>query len=92
MCAGCHVPRKALVKDWTVVWGSGAGFGQRRKRATKAVAVGIGGMVQQQQQGQGQLPLEGRVIEDARLVVLQKEREALVKLIGSSGGAAPRRR
>lgn len=56
--------------------------------------MGIGGMVQQQQQqqGQGQLPLEGRVIEDARLVVLQKEREALVKLIGSSGGAAPRRR
>ena len=54
--------------------------------------MGIGGMVQQQQQQQGQLPLEGRVIEDARLVVLQKEREALVKLIGSSGGTAPRRR
>ena len=92
VCAGCHVPRKASVKDWTVVWGSGAGFGQRRKRATKAATMGIGGMVQQQQQQQGQLPLEGRVIEDARLVVLQKEREALVKLIGSSGGAAPRRR
>ena len=93
VCAGCHVPRKASVKDWTVVWGSGAGFGQRRKRATKAATAGVGGMMQQQQQQQqGQLPLEGRVIEDARLVVLQKEREALVKLIGSSGAAAPRRR
>lgn len=68
------------------MWGSGAGFGQRRKRATKA-ATGTSAV---QQQGQ---VLEGKVIEDARLVVLKKEREALVRLIGAtSTGSGGRRR
>lgn len=84
ICASCHVPPKTVIRDWTVVWGSGAGIGQRRKRAVKATVnngCGAGG-------GQGfGPPLEGRVIEEARLVVLQKEREALVKLIGATAGA-----
>ena len=87
VCATCHVPAKAVIRDWTVVWGSGAGFGQRRKRATKA-AKNAGAV---QGQGQGQV-LEGKVIEDARLVVLKKEREALVKLIGASAAGSGRRR
>lgn len=86
VCASCHVPAKAVIRDWTVVWGSGAGFGQRRKRATKAATnTGVGAAVPQ-----GQL-LEGKVIEDARLVVLKKEREALVRLIGASAAGSRRR-
>lgn len=83
ICASCHVPPNTVIRDWTVVWGSGAGIGQRRKRAVEAATNGgcAGG-------GQGfGPPLEGRVIEDARLVVLQREREALVKLIGATAGA-----
>jgi len=76
-----------VIRDWTVVWGSGAGFGQRRKRAAKAATTtGVGAAVQ----GQGQV-LEGKVIEDARLVVLKKEREALVRLIGASAAGSRRK-
>ncbi|KAI9932693.1 hypothetical protein ASPWEDRAFT_22463 [Aspergillus wentii DTO 134E9] len=85
VCAACEVPPNAVVREWSVVWGSGTGFGQRRKRAkgkmSSAVAV-----------AQGIQGLEGKVIEDARLIVLHKEREALSRMIGSSAGAGARRR
>ncbi|KAE8148254.1 hypothetical protein BDV25DRAFT_20504 [Aspergillus avenaceus] len=79
VCAGCEVAEGVVIRDWTVVWGSGGGFGQRRRlRAT-------GKMSSVTAVAQGIQTLEGRVIEDARLMVLQKEREALVRLIGSTG-------
>ncbi|KAB8229780.1 transferase hexapeptide domain protein [Aspergillus alliaceus] len=80
ICSGCEVSDNVVIRDWTVVWGFGAGFGQRRrKRATEKMSSATA-------VAQGIQALEGRVIEDARLMVLQKEREALVRLIGSAGG------
>ncbi|KAA8649735.1 transferase hexapeptide domain protein [Aspergillus tanneri] len=78
ICAGCEVSENTVIRDWMVVWGSGVGMGQRRRirargkmSSTTAVAQGI-------------QSLEARVMEDARLAVLQKEREALSRLIGAS--------
>jgi hypothetical protein len=84
ICSGCDVSEDVTIRDWTVVWGFGAGFGQRRRtRATEKMSSATAA-------AQGFQALEGRVIEDARLMVLQKEREALVKLIGSGGGGRRR--
>ncbi|GMG01186.1 unnamed protein product [Aspergillus oryzae var. brunneus] len=84
ICSGCEVSDNVKIRDWTVVWGSGAGFGQRRRtRATEKMSSATATT-------QGIQALEGRVIEDARLMVLQKEREALVRLIGSGGGGRRR--
>ncbi|OJJ49129.1 hypothetical protein ASPZODRAFT_150068 [Penicilliopsis zonata CBS 506.65] len=89
ICGGCHVPPNGNIPDWTVVWGVGSNSGQRRRKRTtgKIVpsAVVAAGSVTPQQQG-----VEGRLIEDARLVVLQRERETLVHMIG--GSATARRR
>ena len=84
ICSGCEVSDNVKIRDWTVVWGSGAGFGQRRRtRATEKMSSATAAT-------QGIQALEGRVIEDARLMVLQKEREALVRLIGPGGGGRRR--
>jgi len=71
------------VDDWVVIWGGGAGCDggatfQRRKRAHGRQSRD-GGM------------LGGRIVEDGRLLVLNREREGLTKLIGTGGGAAKRR-
>ncbi|KAL2216122.1 transferase hexapeptide domain protein [Thermoascus aurantiacus ATCC 26904] len=94
VCSGCEVPENGMVGDWTVVWGAGPRFGQRRRKrpvetpkTTAATAVnnrtGSGG-------GSGGV-LSPRVVEDARLIVMQKEKEALVKMIGLPAGV-PRKR
>lgn len=77
---------RAVIKEWVVVWGAGAGLGQRRrKRAVDGVTFpGAGAGA-----GPG---LHGEIVEDARLVVLAKERETLVRLIGPAAGAGARRR
>lgn len=75
--------------EWTVVWGAGAGFGQRRrKRAVGAMGVSPH-VVVPQQQGQA---LKGRVVEDARLIVLSREREALARMIAVVPAGSGRRR
>lgn len=98
VCASCVVAPRAVIKEWVVVWGAGAGLGQRRrKRAVDGVAfpgaAGAAGAASAtgDQAGPG---LQGEIVEDARLVVLAKERETLVRLIGAPAGAAagPRRR
>ncbi|PWY94471.1 trimeric LpxA-like protein [Aspergillus sclerotioniger CBS 115572] len=81
VCAGCEVAPGDVVKEWMVVWGGAGGSeGQRRRvRVTGKVesSLNVGANA-----NTGNGGLEGRVIEDARLMVLQKEREALVRLIG----------
>lgn len=95
VCASCVVAPRAVIKEWVVVWGAGAGLGQRRrKRAVDGVAFpGAAGAASAtgDQAGPG---LQGEIVEDARLVVLAKERETLVRLIGApvGAGAGPRRR
>ncbi|PYH94726.1 hypothetical protein BO71DRAFT_324844, partial [Aspergillus ellipticus CBS 707.79] len=88
VCAGCEVVPGGNVREWMVVWGVGGGFGQRRRArgVGKVVGVAAGGAG-----GGGGGGLEGRVIEDARLIVLHKEREALGRLIGVAAAGGRRR-
>ena len=90
ICAGCEVAENGVVGEWTVVWGAGAGFGQRRRKR----AVGSMGLSPHLIHGQydQKSPLEGRVVEDARLVVLGKEREALARMVGAVPAGSGRRR
>ncbi|GAD92964.1 transferase hexapeptide domain protein [Paecilomyces variotii No. 5] len=83
VCSGCEVSQNGRIDDWTVVWGSGVGFGQRRRKR-------VVGTVTTSSISKGDVP-DGRVVEDARLLVLHKEKEALVKLIGMSAGGSRKR-
>lgn len=87
VCSGCAIPAHGKVDEWVVAWGSG--IGQRRKRARGAKAPGPA-VVVAAQVAQTTVPgpaPEGRVIEDARLMVLQKEREVLARMIAPAGAA-----
>lgn len=85
VCSGCEVAANTVIKDWTVVWGSGAGSCQRRKRATGKMSSSVVA-------GQDLSAPDAKVVEDARLIVLQKEREVVARLIGSSASAGARRK
>ncbi|KAJ5259532.1 hypothetical protein N7478_012513 [Penicillium angulare] len=85
ICSGCEVPESGSVPEWMVVWGSG--LGQRRRRVKEAKMPGLAVLVASQvalNPVPGAAP-EGKVIEDARLMVLQKEREALARMIVPAG-------
>ncbi|KAH8435307.1 transferase hexapeptide domain protein [Aspergillus melleus] len=84
VCAGCDVSENTVLKEWMVVWGS-AGTGQRRRVRAK------GKMSSVTAAAQGIQALEAGVIEEARLMVLDKEREALARLIGASASSGRRR-
>lgn len=71
--------------EWTVVYGSGVG--QRRKRARAAREPAPAVVIAAQVAGIA-VPApapEGKIIEDARLMVLQKEREVLGRMIVPAG-------
>lgn len=84
VCAGVEVGDGDGIADWMVVWGGG----RRRRRAvgrvepSKVVFPAGAGGGNGGGNGIGGNGLEGRVIEEARLMVLQRERDALVRLIG----------
>ncbi|KAJ5744184.1 hypothetical protein N7533_009054 [Penicillium manginii] len=85
ICSGCELPERGSVPEWTVVWGSG--IGQRRRRAREAKTPGPAVTVAAQV---AQIPApgpapSGKVIEDARLMVLQKEREILGRMLVPTG-------
>ncbi|KAJ5630981.1 uncharacterized protein N7484_011081 [Penicillium longicatenatum] len=85
ICSGVQVPEGSSVPEWTVVWGNG--IGQRRRRAREAKMPGPAVVIAAKVTGSpvpGAAP-EGRVIEDARLMVLQKEREVLGRMIIPAG-------
>ncbi|GIJ92260.1 hypothetical protein Asppvi_011237 [Aspergillus pseudoviridinutans] len=85
VCSGCEIAANTVIRDWTVVWGSGAGSGQRRKRATGKMSSSVAA-------ARDVSALDAKVVEDARLIVLQKEREVVARLIGSSASAGGRRK
>lgn len=76
ICAGCHVPANTRVGEWMVLWGTGDGFG-RRKRIANIPGSAMAG-------------LDGRLVEESRLVVLRKERDALSRLLVPTGGSRRR--
>ncbi|KAJ5231822.1 uncharacterized protein N7469_006410 [Penicillium citrinum] len=85
ICSSCQVPERGKVTEWTVVWGSG--IGQRRRRTREAKIPGPAVTVAAQV---AQIPAPGpappgKVIEDARLMVLQKEREILGRMLVPAG-------
>ncbi|RDW65854.1 transferase hexapeptide domain protein [Aspergillus mulundensis] len=77
VCARCELVSGARVKEWSVVWGGGKGGGLKtRVKAQKKVIspfaageMGFEGV------------MEGRAIEDARLMAVKRERDALSRLI-----------
>ena len=84
VCSGCEIPENSVVDDWTVVWGSGGGAaGQTRRKRTVGRKQPRGRNDADNDNNDETLP-DGKMVEDARLVVLQKERESLAKMIGSS--------
>ncbi|PYH84239.1 hypothetical protein BO82DRAFT_244542, partial [Aspergillus uvarum CBS 121591] len=77
VCAGCEVAAGTGVGEWVVVWGCGGGGGQRRRRReTRGLNKVDGGG-----EKPGNAPLEARTLEDARLMVLDLEREAVGRLL-----------
>ncbi|KAL4742472.1 trimeric LpxA-like protein [Aspergillus similis] len=77
VCARCEVFPGARVKEWSVVWGGGKGTGLKtrvkaQKKVVSPFALGEKGF---------EGVLEGRAVEDARLVAVKRERDALSRLI-----------
>ncbi|KAJ5949410.1 hypothetical protein N7454_000994 [Penicillium verhagenii] len=90
ICSGCEVPEYGSVPEWTVVWGSGLGQRRRRARGAKSPGPAVVVAAQVTQTPVPGLAPEGKVIEDARLMVLQKEREVLARMIVPAGAAKKR--
>lgn len=88
VCSRCEIAEGTALEDWTVIWAVGASLGQRKRRRF----VGPAAEEPQQQQGQsGQRP-DAKRVEDARLLVLHKEREGLAKMLGLSATGGSKRR
>jgi carbonic anhydrase/acetyltransferase-like protein (isoleucine patch superfamily) len=84
VCSSCEIPEKTVLEDWTVFWATGQGIGHRKRRRL----VGPAAIVTES--GQQQRPNAKRV-EDARLILLHKEREGLAKMISLSVSGGKRR-
>lgn len=85
ICSGCEVPRGGKVGEWVVVWGSRAGQWRRRARESKSPCSAVVRAAQVAQMSVPGSAPEGKLIEDARLMVLQKEREVLGRMISVTG-------
>ncbi|KAL5337899.1 trimeric LpxA-like protein [Aspergillus crustosus] len=75
ICARCEIAEGARIKEWVVVWGSGKGIGMRRRVRTKGKVINPLAI------GAADEAREGRVVEDARLVAVKRERETLARYI-----------
>lgn len=83
ICSSCEITEGATVEDWVVIWAAGTGIGQRKRRRFVGPAA--------EEQGHSHRPNAKR-IEDARLLVLHKEREGLAKMISLSASGGSKRR
>lgn len=83
ICSSCEIAEGTIVEDWVVIWAAGTGIGQRKRRRFVGPAA--------EEQGHSHRPNAKR-IEDARLLVLHKEREGLAKMIGLSASGGSKRR
>ncbi|KAJ5769881.1 uncharacterized protein N7511_001932 [Penicillium nucicola] len=86
VCSGVEVAASGPVGEWVVVWGSGPGQRRKRARGVKAMSPAVVGASQITQTPLPAPAPEGRVIEDARLMVLQKEREVLGRMLVPAAG------
>jgi carbonic anhydrase/acetyltransferase-like protein (isoleucine patch superfamily) len=86
VCSGVEIAASGPVGEWVVVWGSGPGQRRKRARGTKAMSPAVIGAAQITQAPLPAPAPEGRVIEDARLMVLQKEREVLGRMLVPPAG------
>ncbi|KAI2730269.1 hypothetical protein CBS147332_2121 [Penicillium roqueforti] len=86
VCSGCEIAAGGSVAEWVVVYGQGLGMRRKRARGVKGVSPAV---VAAAQVAQTPLPgpaPAGKVIEDARLMVLQKEREILGRMLVPAAG------
>jgi carbonic anhydrase/acetyltransferase-like protein (isoleucine patch superfamily) len=86
VCSGCEIAAGGSVAEWVVVYGQGPGMRRKRARGVKEMSPAV---VAAAQVAQTPLPgpaPAGKVIEDARLMVLQKEREVLGRMLVPAAG------
>lgn len=93
VCCSCEVPEGEMIGDWLVVWGNKfSGLGQRKRRRNVNADVKISAVMDKPcDSDNGKERLDGKKVEDARLIVLHKEREGLAKLIGMAANSQKRR-
>ncbi|KAJ5871334.1 uncharacterized protein N7529_003687 [Penicillium soppii] len=80
VCSACEVAGGS-VGEWVVVYGSGPGMRRKRARAAKPISPAVVGAALTAQTALPASAPAGKVIEDARLMVLQKEREVLGRML-----------
>ncbi|KAJ5349350.1 hypothetical protein N7541_007077 [Penicillium brevicompactum] len=79
VCSACEITGK--VGEWFVVWGNGPGMRRKRARAAKPLSSAVLDAARIAQTAVPAPAPAGKVIEDARLMVLQKEREVLGRML-----------
>ncbi|KAJ5206294.1 hypothetical protein N7491_003087 [Penicillium cf. griseofulvum] len=86
VCSGCEIAAGGSVPEWVVVYGQGPGMRRKRARGVKGMSPAVVGAAQVAQTPLPGPAPAGKVIEDARLMVLQKEREVLGRMLVPAAG------
>ncbi|EKV07188.1 Trimeric LpxA-like [Penicillium digitatum] len=90
VCSGCEVIAGGSVAEWVVVYGRGPGMRRKRARDLKGMSPAVVSAAQVSQTALPSPAPAGKVIEDARLMVLQKEREVLGRMLVPAAGGKKR--
>ncbi|KAJ5138370.1 uncharacterized protein N7515_003218 [Penicillium bovifimosum] len=87
VCSRCEIAAGGAVAEWVVVYGNGPGMRRKRARGAKAMSPAVVGATRVAQTAVPGSAPPGKVVEDARLMGLQMEREMLGRvLVPSAGG------
>ncbi|KAJ5203395.1 hypothetical protein N7449_005474 [Penicillium cf. viridicatum] len=86
VCSRCEIAAGGSVAEWVVVYGQGPGMRRKRARGVKGTSPAVVGAAQVAQTPLPGPAPAGKVIEDARLMVLQKEREVLGRMLVPAAG------